>query len=93
MATLLAPGDEGYEQARWTWNAMFDKRPALIARCSGVADVIAGVNFARENGMLLSVRGGGHSVPGHSTCDDGRRARPVADAQRSRRSRADDGTR
>ena len=68
---LLAPGDEGYEQARWTWNAMFDKRPALIARCSGVADVIAGVNYARENGMLLSVRGGGHSVPGHSTCDDG----------------------
>ena len=68
---VLAPGDEGYEQARWTWNAMFDKRPALIARCSGVADVIAGVNFARENGMLLSVRGGGHSVPGHSTCDGG----------------------
>jgi FAD/FMN-containing dehydrogenase len=68
---LLAPGDEGYEDARWTWNAMFDKRPTLIARCAGVADVIAGVNFAREHGLLLSVRGGGHSVPGHSTCDDG----------------------
>jgi len=68
---LLAAGDEGYEQARFTWNAMFDKRPALIARCAGVADVIAGVNYARENGLLLSVRGGGHSVPGHSTCDRG----------------------
>jgi FAD/FMN-containing dehydrogenase len=68
---LLTPGDEGYEHARWTWNGMFDKRPALIARCSGVSDVIAGVNYAREQGLLLSVRGGGHSVPGHSTCDDG----------------------
>ena len=68
---LLAPGDDGYEQSRFTWNAMFDKHPALIARCSGVADVIAGVNYARDNGMLLSVRGGGHSIPGHSTCDDG----------------------
>lgn len=68
---LLASGDEGYEQARFTWNAMFDKQPALIARCAGVADVIAGVNYAREQGLLLSVRGGGHSVPGHSTCDDG----------------------
>src|SRR3954464_126977 len=68
---LLAPGDDGYDQARRTWNAMFDKRPALVARCFGVADVIAGVNYARENGMLLSVRGGGPSVPGHSTCDDG----------------------
>jgi FAD/FMN-containing dehydrogenase len=61
---LLAPGDEGYEQARWTWNAMHDKRPALIARCSGVADVIEGVNYARENGLLLSVRGGGHRCRG-----------------------------
>jgi FAD/FMN-containing dehydrogenase len=68
---VLTPGDEGYEQARWTWNGMFDKRPALIARCSGVSDVIVGVNHAREQGLLLSVRGGGHSVPGHSTCDDG----------------------
>jgi FAD/FMN-containing dehydrogenase len=68
---LLAPGDDGYEQARRTWNGMFDKRPALIARCTGVADVIGGVNHAREHGLLLSVRGGGHSVPGHSTCDDG----------------------
>jgi len=68
---LLASGDDGYEQVRFTWNRMFDKRPALIARCTGVADVIAGVNYARENGLLLSVRGGGHSVPGHSTCDDG----------------------
>jgi FAD/FMN-containing dehydrogenase len=68
---LLAPGDEGYDEARFTWNRMFDKHPALIARCSDVADVIAGVDYARENDLLLSVRGGGHSVPGHSTCDDG----------------------
>jgi FAD/FMN-containing dehydrogenase len=68
---LLAPGDAGYDDARFGWNHGFDKRPALIARCTGVADVIAGVNHARENGMLLAVRGGGHSVPGHSTCDDG----------------------
>ena len=68
---LLSPGDDGYEQARRTWNAMFDKRPALIAQCAGVADVIVGVNYARENDLLLAVRGGGHSIPGHSTCDDG----------------------
>ena len=53
---LLASGDDGYEQSRFTWNAMFDRRPALIARCSGVADVIAGVNYARDNGMLLSAQ-------------------------------------
>ena len=68
---LLVPGDDGYEHARWTWNAMHDKRPALIARCAGVADVMAAVDYARESDLLVSVRGGGHSIPGHSTCDDG----------------------
>jgi hypothetical protein len=57
--SLLQPGDEGYDQARKVYNAMIDKRPALIARCSDVADVIACVNHAREKGMLLAVRGGG----------------------------------
>ena len=67
----LLPGDEGYDGARQIWNAMVDKRPALIARCSGTADVISSVNFARENGLLVSVRGGGHNFPGNSVCNDG----------------------
>ena len=67
----LRTGDEGYDSARRIWNAMIDKRPALIARCSGTADVINSVNFARENGLLISVRGGGHNFPGNSVCDDG----------------------
>ena len=67
----LLPGDEGYDDARQVWNAMVDKRPALIARCSGAADVINSVNFARENNLLISVRGGGHNFPGNSVCNDG----------------------
>ena len=68
---LLRPSDAGYEQARQVYNGMIDKRPALIARCLDVADVIALVNFAREHELTLAVRGGGHSGPGLSTCDDG----------------------
>ena len=68
---LLGPEDDGYDAARRIWNGSFDKRPALIARATGVADVIAAVNHARENGLRLAVRSGGHSIPGHSTCDDG----------------------
>ena len=67
----LLPGDDGYDTARRVWNAMVDKRPALIARCSGTADVINSVNFARENNLLISVRGGGHNFPGNSVCEDG----------------------
>ena len=67
----LLPGDEGYDGARRIWNAMIDKRPAMIARCSGPADVISSVNFARENGLVISVRGGGHNFPGNSVCNDG----------------------
>ena len=67
----LLQDDVGYDGARRIWNAMVDKRPALIARCSGPADVINSVNFARENGLLISVRGGGHNFPGNSVCDDG----------------------
>ncbi len=68
---LLRPGDAGYEQARAVYNAMIDKHPALIARCVDVADVIAAVNFAREQELILAVRGGGHSGPGLGTVDDG----------------------
>jgi FAD/FMN-containing dehydrogenase len=68
---LVRPGDEGYDQARAVHNAMIDRRPALIARCVDAADVIAGVNFARENDLQLAVRCGGHSVPGYGTIDDG----------------------
>ena len=69
--SLLQPGDDGYDQARKVYNAMIDKRPALIARCSDVADVIACVNHARDEGMLLAVRGGGHNGGGLGTCDGG----------------------
>ena len=65
------PGDDGYDEARKVWNGLIDKRPALIASCTGVADVITAVNFAQTNNLLLAVRGGGHSWPGHSVCDDG----------------------
>ncbi len=67
----LLPGNEGYDSVRRVWNAMVNKRPALIARCSGTADVIKSVNFARENDLLISVRGGGHNFPGNSVCEDG----------------------
>jgi FAD/FMN-containing dehydrogenase len=68
---LIAPGDEGYEDARSVYNAMIDRRPAAIARCADVADVIATVRCAREEGLDLSIRGGGHSVPGFGTNDGG----------------------
>ena len=68
---LLCPGDEGYEEARKVWNGNIDRKPALIARCAGVADVIESVNFARDNHLLVSVKAGGHHIPGSSVCDDG----------------------
>ena len=68
---LVSPGDEGYDRARKLWNGMFDRRPALIARCAGAADVIRAVSFARDNRLAVAVRGGGHSFPGHSVCDGG----------------------
>src|ERR671916_1894598 len=61
---LIQPGDEGYDEARKVYNAMIDKRPRTIARCSDVADVVSCVDFARENGVLLAVRGGGHNGAG-----------------------------
>ena len=68
---LLRPGDDAYDEARKLWNGMFDRRPALIARCAGTADVISAVNFARDHGLQAAVRGGGHSFPGHSVSDGG----------------------
>ncbi len=68
---LIQPGDDGYDGARLIWNGMFDKKPALIARCSGTADVIDAVNFARENGMLTAIRSGGHNSAGSGSCDGG----------------------
>ena len=68
---LILPGDADYDRARKLWNGSFDRRPALIARCAGAADVIQAVNFARASGLLTAVRGGGHSLSGQSVCDDG----------------------
>jgi FAD/FMN-containing dehydrogenase len=68
---LLQPGDPDYDAARQLWNAMIDRHPALIVRCAGVADVIGAVDFAREHGLVLAVRGGGHNVAGNAVCDAG----------------------
>jgi FAD/FMN-containing dehydrogenase len=65
------PGDAGYDDARIVWNGLFDRHPALIARCISTDDVVAAVNYGRENGLTVAVRSGGHSAAGHSTCDDG----------------------
>ena len=70
--SVLRPGDDGYAEACRIWNGAFDaRRPALIVGCSGAADVIAAVGFARSNDLAIAVRGGGHSIAGFSSCDDG----------------------
>lgn len=68
---VLTPEDPEYDDVRVVYNAMSDRHPALIARCLGPADVAAAVRFAREHDLLIAVRGGGHSVAGHSTCNGG----------------------
>ena len=68
---LLERGDDGYDEARTVFNAMIDRRPRLIVRCTGAADVVAGILLAREAGLPLSIKGGGHGVNGHAVCDDG----------------------
>ena len=68
---IVTPSDGGYDEARATYNAMIDRSPAAVVRCRDAGDAIAAVTFARENGLDLAIRGGGHSVPGFGTCDDG----------------------
>ncbi|MBY4675247.1 FAD-binding oxidoreductase [Marinobacterium sp. CAU 1594] len=68
---LLMPGSAGYDNARTLWNAMIDKRPAVIVECRGAADVIRSVNFARQHNLLLAVRGGGHNIAGNAVCEGG----------------------
>lgn len=68
---LLFPADAAYDEARSLWNATIDRHPALIARCRGIADVVACVNFAREQGLTLSIKGGGHNIAGLAVCDGG----------------------
>jgi hypothetical protein len=86
---LLLPGHAGYDARRRVWNGMFDRRPALIACCTGPADVRRAVDFARDNRLLTAVRAGGHSVSGKSTCDGGL----VIDLQQMQGVRVDPGAR
>ena len=68
---LIEPSDAGYNEARKIYNRMIDRRPRMIARCADVADVIAAVNFGRENTLVVSIRGGGHSFAGLGVCEMG----------------------
>jgi FAD/FMN-containing dehydrogenase len=68
---VLTPDDPGYDEARSIWNGLIDRRPALIVQCSGAADVVDAVNFAREQGLVLSIKAGGHNVAGNAVNDGG----------------------
>ena len=68
---IVLPGSAGYDAARIVWNGMIDRRPAVVARCAGVEDVIRAIRFGREQDLPAAVRSGGHSIGGFSTCDDG----------------------
>ena len=71
VGPVLAPGDAEYDVARSVWNGMIDRRPALIVQCKAVSDIVAGVNAARDYGLPLSVKGGGHNIAGLAVCDGG----------------------
>ena len=71
IGRVLAPGDEGYDEARTVWNAMIDRRPRLVAQCTTTADVVAALRFAQEQGLEVGIRCGGHSIVGHAVPDDG----------------------
>ena len=90
---VIEPGEDGYEEHRRVHNGMHDRRPALIVRAAATADAVAVVNYARDAGLDLAVRGGGHSVPGFGTCDGGVVLDLVADEQRVRGPRQADGPR
>jgi FAD/FMN-containing dehydrogenase len=68
---LISADHADYDVARAVWNGAIDRRPRLIARCIGTADVIAAVRFAREHDLEIAIRGGGHNVAGTAVCDDG----------------------
>ena len=69
--SVLVQGDTAFDDARRLWNAMIDRRPTVIARCRGTADVMQAVRFARAEGLPVAIRGGGHNVAGHAACDSG----------------------
>ena len=69
--TVLRPGDAAYDEVRQIWNAMIDRRPAMIARCTSAGDVVSAVAFARQHNLVVSIRGGGHNIAGNAVCDDG----------------------
>ena len=71
LGDLVQPDDPTYDDSRKIWNGQIDRRPALVARCRGAADVVAAVSFARDQGFVVAVRRGGHAVAGHALCDDG----------------------
>ena len=68
---VFTPPDSGYDAARQIWNASINKRPAVIARCSGIADIVSALRFGRDKNLLTAIRGGGHNVGGRALCDDG----------------------
>ena len=86
---LIGPQDKDYDEARALYNGMIDKRPRIIARCTSAADIMAAVNYARKNKLLLAIRGGGHNGPGFGSCDDGL----VIDLSQMRSVRVDPATR
>ena len=69
--SLITPNSADYDEVRQIWNAMIDRRPGLIVRCAGTADVLACVRFARDRRLLTSIRGAGHNIAGNAVCDGG----------------------
>src|SRR5215471_2956553 len=69
--SVCLPGEAGYDNARTIWNAMIDRHPGMAVRCRGAADITNAVRFAREHGLLLAVRGGGHNIAGNAVCEGG----------------------
>src|SRR5262245_12979669 len=71
QGSLCLPDEAGYDEARSIWNAMIDRRPGAVVRCRVANDVIGAVRLARDNGLLVAVRGGGHNIAGNAVCDGG----------------------